>query len=229
MKKRKCSKCAACLYKSVPAQKLNQQELEILGQNSVEVVFDKKETIFKQDALSSNIIYLKEGMIKILIKGPQRTQILKLKKAPCYLGLPTTMGDKVNHYSAVAIEKTTACFIDINTFKELLDKNKDFSYGIILELCRSELDQFNRYINLVQTQVYGRLAKTLLSFSDEIYQSDEFTLPLTRSEIADLIYTSRETVSRFFSELDKENIIQISEKNVRIIDKSKLREIGEKG
>ena len=221
--------CPDCLYKAFPAKNLDKNELVLLQQNSVEVVFDKKDTIFKQGALSSNIIYLKTGMVKLIIRGPQREQILKLKKAPCYLGLPTTMGDKTNHYSAVALEKTTACFIDMNAFKELLDKNKDFSYEIILELCRSELDQFNRYVNLVQTQVFGRFAKTLLNFSDEIYQSDEFALPLTRSEIADLIYTSRETVSRLFSELANENIIQIRDKNIRIINKSKLREIGEKG
>jgi len=221
--------CSDCLYKALPTKTLNKKELQLLKQNSVEVVFDKKDTIFKQDALSSNIIYLKTGMVKLLIKGPQREQILKLKKAPCYLGLPTTMGDKINHYSAVAVEKTTACFIDVNTFNDLLDSNKEFSHAILLELCKSELDQFNRYVNMVQTNVYGRLAKHLLTFSDEIYHSDEFVLPLTHHEIADLIYTSRETVSRFFSDLANDHIIQTQDKHIRILNKSLLKEISEKG
>ncbi len=221
--------CSNCIFKSLPTRKLDPAELILLGKNSVEAEFEKKEVIFKQDALSSNIIYLKKGMVKLIIKGPQRSQILKLKKAPCYLGLPTTMGDKINHYSAVALEKTTACFIDIKAFRGLLESNKEFSYDIILELCKSELDQFNRYINLVQTQVYGRLAKSLLLFSNEFYKSDEFILPLTRYEMADLIYTSRETVSRFFSDLANENIIQIHEKKIRILNKPMLIEISEKG
>ncbi len=223
------SSCSDCLYKALPTKTLNKKELQLLEQNSVEVVFDKKDTIFKQGALSSNIIYLKTGMVKLLIKGPQREQILKLKKAPCYLGLPTTMGDKINHYSAVALEKTTACFIDIKAFKDFLNTNKDFSYAIILELCKSELDQFNRYVDMAQTNVYGRLAEHLLTFSNEIYHSDEFVLPLTHNEIADLIYTSRETVSRFFSDLTNDHIIQIQDKHIHILNKSLLKEISEKG
>lgn len=222
-------RCSACLLKSSPTENLGDKELEILEQSCVQAVFDKGDTIFKQDALSSNIIYLQTGMVKLIIKGPQRTQILRLKKAPCYLGLPTTMGDKTNHYSAVALEKTTACFVDINTFKKLLNVNPEFSYEIIIELCKNELEQFNRCVKLVQNQIYGRLAGHLLQLSDEIYQSDEFDLPLTRNEIADLICTSRETVSRLLSDLAKENIICINGKHICILNKSLLQTISEKG
>lgn len=221
--------CASCLLKSNAVDNLAEIELDVLGQNCVEAIFDKGDTIFKQDALSSNIIYLKTGMVKLIISGPQRTQILRLKKAPCYLGIPTTMGDKINHYSAVAIEKTSACFIDINTFKELIRVNPDFSYEIIIELCRNELEQFNRCVLLVQNQVFGRLATHLLYLSEKIYQSNSFVLPLNRSEIADLVCSSRETISRLLTDLSKEKIVKVDGKHLEIIDKKRLRQISEKG
>lgn len=222
-------RCSACLLKSSPTENLGDKELEILEQSCVQAVFDKGETIFKQDALSSNIIYLQTGMAKLLIKGPQRIQILRLKKAPCYLGLPTTMGDKINHYSAVALEKTTACFVDINTFKKLLNANPEFSYEIIIELCKNELEQFHRCVKLVQNQIYGRLAGHLLQLCDDIYQSSEFDLPLNRNELADLICTSRETVSRILNNLAQEGIITIRGKHVKIIKKTLLEKISQKG
>ncbi|VAW29971.1 hypothetical protein MNBD_BACTEROID07-660 [hydrothermal vent metagenome] len=222
-------KCSSCLLKSKPAKNLDGEELELLGQSCVEAVFNGGETIFKQNALSSNIIYLQSGLVKLIIKGPERAQILRLKKAPCYLGLPTTMGDKINHYSAVALETTTACFIDINTFKALLMVNPGFSYEIIVELCKNELEQFHRCVKLVQNQIYGRLASHLLHLSGEIFQSDEFDLPLNRNEIADLICTSRETVSRLMSDLAKERIIQINGKHLRILNNTLLTKISEKG
>jgi CRP/FNR family transcriptional regulator len=221
--------CSSCLLKSRAVVNLAERELNVLGQSCVEAVFDKGETIFKQDALSSNIIYLQTGLVKLLVKGPQRTQILRLKKAPCYLGIPTTMGDKINHYSAVAIEKTTACFIDINTFKELIRINPDFSYEIIIELCRNELEQFTRCVKLVQNQVFGRLATHLLDLADNVYESDRFDLPLNRSEIADLVCSSRETVSRLLSDLSKEQIIKVDGKHLDIVDKKRLQNISEKG
>jgi len=221
--------CSLCLLKSKAAENLSDEELGILGQNCVEVIFEKGEIIFKQDALSSNIIYVKEGLVKLLIRGPQRAQIIKIKKAPCYLGLPTTIGDKVNHYSAIAQAYTKACFIDLGVFKNLLRLNTDFSYEIIVELCINELEQFNRCVKMLQNQTYGRLANNLLNMADNIFNSDEFDLPLSRNEIADLVSTSRETVSRLLTELDQEGIIRIEGKSIRFLDRARLEEISKNG
>ncbi len=221
--------CSVCLLKSKAASNLIDNEIHILDQNCVHGVFKKGETIFKQDALSSNIIYLQTGLVKLMINGPQAVQILRLKKAPCYLGLPTTMGDKINHYTAIALEETQACFIDISVFKELLRINADFSYEIIVELCKNELDQFDRCVNLVQKQIFGRLAAYLLYLSDDIFKSNEFNMPLTRTEIAQLTSSSRETISRVLNTLAKESVIEINGKRIQILNKPTLIKISEKG
>ena len=225
----KSVRCSVCLLKSEAVKNLDTTEVNLLGNSCVEASFNKGETIFKQNALSSNIIYLQKGLVKLTMEGPQRTQILRLKKAPCYLGLPTTMGDKVNHYSAVALEPSTACFIDIHVFKKLLGDNPDFSYEILIGLCKNELEQFHRCVRLVQNQIYGRLAGTLLYLSEEVYATEEFNLPLTRSEMADLVCTSRETVSRLLNNLTREGIIAIRGKAVRILDKPRLENISQNG
>ncbi len=225
----KSTSCSSCLLKSKAVINLGDNELDILDKSCVQATFDRGETIFKQGALSSNIIYLQTGLIKLMIKGPNRVQILRLKKAPCYLGLPTTMGDKINNYSASALEKSTACFIDMNTFKELLRINPAFSYEIIIELCKNELEQFKRCVTLVQNQIFGRLASNLISFADDIYSSHEYDLPLNRNELADLVCTSRETISRILSDLTKERIIDANGKHIKIINYNMLKEISRKG
>ncbi len=221
--------CSSCLLKSEAVKSLDTPELSILGSSCVEATFKKGEIIFKQNALSSNIIYLQTGLVKLTMEGPQRTQILRLKQAPCYLGLPTTMGDKINHYSAVALEPSIACFIDINVFKELLRINPNFSYEILVGLCKNELEQFHRCVKLVQNQIFGRLAGNLLYFSEEVYKSEEFNLPLSRSELADLVCTSRETISRLLNNLSQETIIAIRGKHVRILDMQRLETISKNG
>lgn len=225
----KNASCSNCLLKSKAAKNLDEQELQLLGKNCVQATFEKGETILKQNVLSSSIIYLKAGLVKLIANGPQRTQILKIKKAPCYLGLPTTMGDKINQYSIVALEKSVACFVEISVFKELLNNSAEFSYEIIIELCKNELTQYNRFVKLLQNQIFGRLATNLLFFSNEIYETDEFDLPLNRNELADLICTSRESVSRLLTELAQENIISLHGKQLKILDKSRLIEISKKG
>ncbi len=223
------SGCSTCLLKSKAAENLDKEELQLLGKNCVQASFEKGETILKQNTLSSSIIYLKSGLVKLLADGPQRTQILKIKKAPCYLGLPTTIGDKTSHYSIVALEKSTACFVELNVFNKLLTISPEFSYEIIVELCQNELFLYNRFVKLLQNQIFGRLATNLLFFANEIYKCDEFDLPLNRNELADLICTSRESVCRIITELSQEEIISVKGKRIKLNDKERLKEISIKG
>ena len=121
------------------------------------------------------------------------------------------------------------CFIDINIFRNLLKENEQFSYEIILELCKNELDSFHRCANRTQKQTRGNLADVLLEFANHIFESDTFILPISQSEVGNLIDTSRESVSRTLSEFDKDGLIRMSGKNIEIINKSSLELISQKG
>lgn len=185
--------------------------------------------LMQQGALSSNIAYLKSGLAKIHIRGPHHEQLIKLIKAPAYLGIPNTFGDKINNYSVTVVEDSEVCFIDINAFKKLLALNDKFAYEIIITLCGYELDSFKRCATRTQKQLRGNIADVLLNLSDRIYNSLTFTIPLTRSEIGNYIDTSRESVSRVLSEFEEDGIISVNGKRIHILQKDKLILISENG
>ena len=160
--------CLYCDIKSAAVGFLDELQLKLLGENCAEAVFKKGETIIKQDSLSSNIIYLKEGLVKTSMEWNQKHQILNIIKAPAYLGIPTTLGDKINQYSASALLETRACFIDIGTFKMLIDRNGKFAYEIIMHLCQNELNQYRRCVARSQKHVNGLVADTILFFANDI-------------------------------------------------------------
>ncbi len=222
-------KCSDCLIKSAAAKNLNIEEFEVLENNSACVAFKKGEIIFKQDALSLNIAYLRTGLVKIHMKGPSHEKIIRVVKAPTYLGIPTSMDMKVNQFSATALEDTTVCFIESNVFRNFIYTNGKFAYEVILELCRNELFDYQRYASLAQKQVPGMVAETLICFSDKIYGKDQFNIPLSRSDMADLIGTSRESVSRILTEFSHEKIIEVNNNEISIINKDLLIQISEKG
>ena len=221
--------CGSCEVKSPAARRLKTTELAQLGQNCAKALFQKGDVIFKQGALSSNIIYIKEGLVKLHMNGPTHEQIIKISKPPCYLGMPTTFGDKINQYSATAIEETTACFISIETFREFIHMNGDFAYEITLELCRNEVNTFSRCVNRTQKNLHGRIADALLFFSDSIYAGPEFTLPLSRSEFGDFVDASRENVSRILSAFHADGLIEIKGKRIRILDAGLLGAVSRNG
>ena len=208
---------------------LDDQELSMLENSCAQVEFEKGEVIFKQDAFSSNVIYIKSGLIKVHLKGFHREQIIKIAKGPAFLGLPTTFADKVNQYSATAIEKTVACFIDMNAFKQFIYKNGVFAYEIIINLCKEELDNFHKCVNHKQKHLHGRVADTLLHVSKVIFESDEFIFPLNRNEFGDLICTSRESISRTLVEFHEDKIINLRGRHIKILDFERLEHISRNG
>lgn len=111
----------------------------------------------------------------------------------------------------------------------LLKENEQFSYEIILELCKNELDSFHRCANRTQKQTRGNVADVLLEFANHIFESDTFVLPISQSEIGNLIDTSRESVSRMLSEFDKDELIKVTGKQIEIINKKSLELISQKG
>lgn len=223
------NECRHCSVKSKAAKKLKDSETETLSFNCALTSFRKGDVLIRQGMLSTNVVYLRSGLIKLHIEGPYGDQIVRIVKAPNYLGLPTTFGDKINQYSITAIDEVEACFIDITTFRNLLYSNPDFSYEIIIDICRNELEIYNRCVNRSQKQLRGKIADVIIEMSGPIYDSDSFTLPISQEEIGNLIDSSRESVSRIFAEFEKDNIISVSGKKIEIKNRESLLMISAKG
>lgn len=223
------NECLHCAYRSKAAQRLNGAEIEKLSMNCALVKFKKGEMIIRQGTFSTNVAYLKSGLAKIHIAGPYYEQIVKIVKSPAYLALPTTFGDKINQYSVTIIENSEVCFIDLLTFRNLLAVNPDFSYEIMLDLCRNELDMYNRCASRTQKQLRGKIADVLLEMSERIYHSDTFKLPLGQEEIGNLIDVSRESVNRVLAEFIDDGIIAVSGRSFQVLNKESLKLISAKG
>lgn len=224
--KNECLNCA-CVMRSM--QSLKNCQLEQLESNHAVVQFRKGDSIIKQGMFSTNVVFLKSGLVKIHITGPYHEQIVRLAKAPTYLGLPTTIGDKINQYSVTAVQDSEVCFIDLNIFKRVLEENKDFSTYIILELCKSELESYRRCANRTQKQTRGNLADVLLDLSENVFESDEFVLPISQSDIGNLVDASRESVNRLLSELINDGIIRMEGRKIVILNKKSLQLISQNG
>ncbi len=193
------------------------------------VRFKRGDSIIKQGMFSTNIAYLRSGLAKIHLTGPTQEQIVRLVKAPSYLGLPTSIGDKINQYSVTAISDAEVCYIDMASFRYLLKENELFSYQIILELCSNELEAIRRCANRTQKQIRGNIADVILEFADKIYGTDTFTFPISQAEIGNLVDTSRESISRTLSEFHKDGIIRFTGKKIEILNKKSLLLISQTG
>jgi CRP-like cAMP-binding protein len=221
--------CRQCPFNSKAAAMLSECSFDRLSENHIVLKFSKNDSIIKQGMYSTNVVFLRTGIAKIHLAGPYHEQIVRLVKSPTYLGLPTTFGDKINQYSVTAVTDVEVCFIDVTVFESILEENKAFSHEIILELCQNELESFRRCANRTQKLLRGNMADALIDFADNIFKSDNFTLPLSQSEFANLVDTSRESVSRILTEFDKDGIIKMTGKKIEILNKKSLKLISQNG
>lgn len=223
-------RCRDCIVKSIPAEKLTAEELNMLNSNCARISFKKGENIIKQGAFTTNIVYIKSGLVKEHMKGPNgKEEIMKITKAPAYIGVPSVLGGRIHRYSCTALEPTSVCFIDLHIFNELLLTNAYFSRELILGLSKDLLEHFTKCVNKTQKQIHGSLAEALLHLSEKIYQSDTFHLSLTRAELGAMIGTTRETVTRILHEYTENDLISINGKTMKILNREMLQRISEAG
>ncbi len=222
--------CESCKIRSKAVTALKPEEVVLLQNNCAEVELSGGESIIKEGSLSSHIAYLKEGLAKIHKKGPKGTdQILKIILPGSYIGMQTVLSSKIHQYSASAINTSKICYIDIGSFRQLISKNPDFANELILFLCHDELSYFNRFVNVHQKQIDGRLADCLLFFSDEVYKSRKFIIPLKRYDLAALVCSTRESVTRALKDLIDIGTISVQGRYFEILNYELLKKISEKG
>jgi CRP-like cAMP-binding protein len=222
--------CESCKIRSKAVATLKPEEVVLLQNNCAEVELNGGETIIKEGSLSSHIAYLKEGLAKIHKKGPKGTdQILKIVLPGSYIGMQTVLSSKIHQYSASAIDSSKICYIDRSSFRQLISKNADFANELILFLCHDELGYFNRFVNVHQKQIDGRLADCLLFFADKVYQSKKFVIPLKRYDLAALVCSTRESVTRALKDLIDIKTISVQGRHFEILNYDLLKKISDKG
>jgi CRP-like cAMP-binding protein len=223
-------KCHDCIDKSCATAVLDGKELDLIFKNRFVASVRKNTNILIEGSPTSHIIYLRSGLVKeYILLNDNQEQILQIILPHSYLGLTSLFGDKINNYSYSALTDLDLCYINIDTFTNLVKSNGNFAFEILSSVGRENLNNFHRFINQSHKKIYGRMADILIYLSKVIFSDNKFQIPLTRQEIADMVGTSRESTGRVLAKFKAEGIISIHGKNIIINDLDKLEKISKYG
>ena len=130
------------------------------------------------------------------------------------------------HYPSYIISNTPTTVMEISKLYLLNAlKNEKFLVSYLHSIAEKIFNLSFMIEILSLSTVEKRVSKYLLSLS-QIQESNNIYIPYNKTQIANKIGTSRETVSRIFSKLKKEKIIkQNDNKSITIISSSKLEKI----
>lgn len=222
--------CFACTHKATSFKKLSYTELKLTNENKVHLRFKKGETIAKQGAFVTHVMYLKKGLVKLYKEINYKTNlILDIHQSGKMLGLSSLYGSNIFQYSIAALEDSLICAIDKQVVERLMKNNGDFAANLLTSVNEDLQNSRDKLVSLTMKQLNGRLADALLYLSDEVYHSDEFHLSLTRKDLAELSGMSTMSVVRTLQDFMKDGLIQNSNHHLKINDKEALRGISVNG
>ena len=114
------------------------------------------------------------------------------------------------------MEKSRIYIIDRGVFGKTILKNGQYSHELLKTITSEDLEIFKRLISQSQKQLPGRIADIIIYFSEKIYDSHNFSFPLTRTELAELAGTTKESLIRTLTEFKNDKIIELEGKKVNI-------------
>jgi CRP/FNR family transcriptional regulator len=219
-----CSKRSRCFQKLIP------EELEFINQNKTHLFFKKGETICKQGAFSSYLMYFSDGLGKLYLEAPGHGAInLKIITNSDFLGLSSVYGENTFQFSAVALADSVVCLIEKDGFRRLLENNGNFASEIIRWHCESEKNLINKIKSLGHKQMHGRMADALLYLCGLSWNDGSVLSTLSRKDIAGFAGISTESAVRILSEFRNEGIIDEKQKQFTILDEKRLKDISLRG
>lgn len=225
----KVTHCTKCNLKTNLFRFLNDEELEKINQTRHEVQFHKGETIFKQGGPFTHMACLTSGQAKIYIENADKKNlILRILKPTELVGGPGFNVDYRHHFSVSALTDSSACFIDVHAFKNMIEGNSIFSMEYIKYLNQIKIMYYEKMMSLTHKQMHGRIADALLYLA-KIYNSNNFETALSRQDIADLSAMTKESAIRICKEFKVDGIIDFTGNKFNIINEDALKKVSKTG
>jgi CRP/FNR family cyclic AMP-dependent transcriptional regulator len=191
-------------------------------------VYPKGSLLFVEGEDPRGIFILCSGRVKLFTSSREgKTLIVKVAEAGEVLGASATILGKPYEVSAETLEPSQMNFVKREDFLRLLNTN--------VEACMHTAQQLSHKYHAAQREIRSlglsqttseKLAKLLLEWSarggEETPRGIRLTVLLTHEEIAQMIGTTRETVTRIMSDFKKRHIIEVKGSSIFILAKKAL-------
>lgn len=190
----------------------------------------RDEIVFVQGDTAEHFFVILEGRVKIFLQDPLgREVILSLLGRESFFGEMSLIDGQARSACAQAMQETRAFSITQDDFGRFLERNPQVSRKLLRHLC-ARVRQADAVIeSMALLSVKGRLARLLAEWAEKDGRSVDgdtiFRLAMPKTQMAQMLGTSRESVSRMISGLRDEGVIALEGNLVRVRDLERLRRI----
>jgi CRP/FNR family transcriptional regulator len=211
-------------------QMLTTDEIVVVRASKTQVLFRKGDSLTKQGAFASYVLFVIKGLAKQYLENESTSNYnLRIIKAGEFIGLSAVFSKNTFNYTSVALTDCQVFLIEKEAILKVVKQNGMFAFHIIKRYCEQNADLFNTVQSLHYKQMNGRLADALLYLDNLKIENPEIFQLLSRKDLAEFAGISTESTVKLLKSFERDGLIKLNEKDIKVINHSVLKEISRRG
>ena len=209
---------------------LSENQLKQIGQIAVEKKYSKSQIIFTEGDDGNGFYIVAEGQVKVFKVSPEgKEHIFHIVGPGETFGQVAVYAGRSFPASSEAITQSHLLFIPRAAFAALIADNPSLAMSMLAVLSVRLREFTIQMENLSLKEVPGRLASYLIYLADEQKTGDHISLQISKGQLASLLGTIPETLSRIFTKMNNQNLIEVSGKEIKLLDRTGLEDLAMHG
>jgi CRP-like cAMP-binding protein/CheY-like chemotaxis protein len=201
------------------------EELKKLSQEREIKTYKKKEFIYQEGSYPRGIYFVNKGKIKTFKTHELGKEFITgLYKEGDFFGYLALMEDSKYTDSAEGLDESEICFIPKEDFFALIFKNGEVSKKFMKMLSGNLSEKEEQLVKLAYNSVRKRVAEALVTLHNRYKKEEEknFSMSISREDLANLAGTATESTIRTLSDFKDEKLIDIKGGSIALLDYEKL-------
>ena len=205
-------------------QDLSADDLAQLAQRATLKRFPKNSVLVNEGDDTDSLYIIQSGKVKIYLSDEDGKElVLSLIGPGDYFGEIALLDESPRSASAMSLEECKIYVLNKPQFEAFLKQDTAVCLRVMRGLTRRLRELTDNMRDMALMDVYGRIAKTLTNLAEEQDGKLVITNKLTHKDLASMVGSSREMVSRIMKELSKGGYITVEKNRLIINDKLPAR------
>ncbi len=213
----------AVTLKSIPLfSHLRDEDLARIGDFARDRTYPKNSVILFEEDPGDALYVVMAGQVKVVLIGEDGREVILSTPGPGdFFGEMALIDDQPRSAHVIAMEDAHLLVLRREDFHQCLSAMPGIAIGLLRAMCKRLRQADNKIGGLVLLDVPGRVARLLLEMADE-NDGETITKRVTHHLIAQMIGSSRETVSRTMRSLVEQDLIEVSRARIFLRNRESL-------
>lgn len=223
-----CASCnlrELCLPVGLTAEDLDQLDTMVSTRKTV----PRGDALFRTGDAFQSLYAVRTGFFKTCVSSEDgRDQVTGFQMAGELLGLDG-IGNERHACDAVALEDSQVCVLPFGQLEQLSRDFGNLQRQLHKVMSREIVRDHGVMLLLGSMRAEERLAAFLLNLTQRLqargFSGSSMVLRMTREEIGSYLGLKLETVSRTFSKFQDDGLLDVKQRQIRILDQSGLQKL----